>query len=153
MKWIEELRTKHPESFRPVKAKGRNGEERQYWAFTKVVRLKRYDRKRLVIVHEKEDLSDTPRFLLTDALHWESVRVIETWNYRWPAEVFPEFSKQVTGFESAQVRKEEPVKRHFRLLPALKRFLLSARNGLLIYVRMSGKSLAASRRKKSCRAI
>jgi len=109
------LRGQHPESFRPVKAKGRNGEEKQYWAFTKVVRLKRYGRKRLVIVHEKEDLSDTPRFLLTDALHWESVRVIETWNYRWPVEVFHEFSKQVTGFESAQVRKEEAVKRHFRL--------------------------------------
>lgn len=111
----EELRTKHPESFRPVKAEKRNGEKRDYWAFTKVVRLKRYGRKRLVIVHEKEDLSDTPRFLLTDALHWESVRVIETWNFRWPAEVFHEFSKQVTGFESAQVRKEEAVKRHFRL--------------------------------------
>jgi hypothetical protein len=111
----EELRRKHPESFRPVKAEKRNGEKREYWAFTKVVRLKRYGRKRLVIVHEKEDLSDTPRFLLTDALHWESVRVIETWNFRWPAEVFHEFSKQVTGFESAQVRKEEAVKRHFRL--------------------------------------
>jgi hypothetical protein len=111
----EELRTNHPESFRPIKAKGRNGEERQYWVFTKVVRLKRYGRKRLVIVHEQKDLSDTPRYLLTDALHWESVRVVETWNYRWPAEVFHEFSKQVTGFESAQVRKEEAVKRHFRL--------------------------------------
>ncbi len=111
----QELRGQHPESFRPVKAKGRNGEEKQYWAFTKVVRLKRYGRKRLVIVHEQEDLSDTPRFLLTDALHWESVRVIETWNFRWPVEVFHEFSKQVTGFESAQVRKEEAVKRHFRL--------------------------------------
>lgn len=41
----EELRTKHPESFRSIKAKGRNGEERQYWVFTKVVRLKRYGRK------------------------------------------------------------------------------------------------------------
>jgi hypothetical protein len=111
----EELWTNHPESFRPIKVKGRNGEERRYWAFTKVVRLKRYGRKRLVIVHEKENLSDTPRYLLTDALHWESVRVIETWNYRWPAEVFHEFSKQVTGFELAQVRKEEAVKRHFRL--------------------------------------
>jgi hypothetical protein len=99
----------------PIKVKGRNGEERKYWAFTKVVRLKRYGRKRLVIVHEKEDLSDAPRFLLTDALHWESGRVIETWTYRWPSEIFHEFSKQVTGFESAQVRKEEAVKRHFRL--------------------------------------
>lgn len=110
-----ELRRQHRESFRPLKAKKRNGEEQQYWAFTKVVRLKRYGRKRLVIVHEKEDLSDKPRFLLTDALHWESVRVIETWNHRWPAEVFHEFSKQVTGFEAAQVSKEEAVKRQFRL--------------------------------------
>jgi len=61
----EELRTEHRESFLPVKAKGRNGEERQYWAFTKVVRLKKYGRKRLVIVHEQEDLSDKPRNEIT----------------------------------------------------------------------------------------
>ena len=29
--------------------------------------------------------------------------------------VFPEFAKQVTGLEAAQVRKEDAVKRHFRL--------------------------------------
>jgi hypothetical protein len=111
----DELRAHHPASFRPIKVKGRNGEEQKYWAFTKVVRLKKYGRKRLVIVHEQEDLSDAPRFLLSDALHWESGRVIETWSYRWPSEIFHEFSKQVTGFEAAQVRKEEAVKRHFRL--------------------------------------
>jgi hypothetical protein len=110
-----ELRAQHPKSFRPLKANKRQGAEQPYWAFSKVVRLKRYGRKRLVIVHEEADLSDPPRFLLGDALHWESVRIIETWNYRWPAEVFHEFSKQVTGFEAAQVRKEEAVKRHFRL--------------------------------------
>jgi hypothetical protein len=85
------------------------------WVFTKVVRLKRYGRKRLVIVHEQAELSDAPRFLLTDARHWERGRVIETWSYRWAIEVFHEFGKQVTGLESAQVRKEEAVKRHFRL--------------------------------------
>jgi hypothetical protein len=112
----EELRTRHPESFRYVKVKVRNGNEREYWAFTKVVRLKKgYGRKRLVIVHEQAELSDTPRFLLTDAQHWESGRTIQVWSYRWPVEVFHEFSKQVTGFESAQVRKEEAVNRHFRL--------------------------------------
>jgi hypothetical protein len=41
--------------------------------------------------------------------------VIEHWSYRWSIEVFHEFGKQVTGLESAQVRKEEAVKRHFRL--------------------------------------
>ena len=110
-----ELRQHHPESFRSLQVNCRHGETQEFWAFTKVVRLKRYGCKRLVIVHGEQDLTDTPRFLVTDALHWESGRVIETWSYRWASETFHEFSKQVTGLESAQVRKEEAVKRHFRL--------------------------------------
>jgi hypothetical protein len=110
-----DLRTEHPESFRPLEVRCRNGERKRFWVFTKVVRLKRYGRKRLVMVHEQADLDDEPRFLLSDALHWESRRVIETWSYRWAAEIFHEFSKQVSGLEASQVRKEEAVKRHFRL--------------------------------------
>jgi hypothetical protein len=109
------LRQVHPVSFRAVRVRCRNGETKSFWVFTKVLRLKRYGRKRLVIVHDQEDLGDTPRFLLTDALYWESGRVIETWSYRWTAEIFHEFGKQVCGLEAAQVRKEEAVKRHFRL--------------------------------------
>ena len=67
-----------------------------------------------MIVHEQDDLSATPRFLLTDALHWESGRVIETWSDRWASEIFHEFSKPVTGLEAAQGRTEEAVKRHLR---------------------------------------
>jgi hypothetical protein len=111
----QDLRTEHPERFRPLEGRCRNGERKPFWAFTKVVRLKRYGRKRLVMVHEQADLGDEPRFLLSDALHWESGRVIETWSYRWAAEIFHEFSKQVTGLEASQVRKEEAVNRHFRL--------------------------------------
>ncbi|ASC70534.1 hypothetical protein XM38_014730 [Halomicronema hongdechloris C2206] len=79
------------------------------------MRLKKYGRKRLVIVHEQADLSDPPRVLLTDALTWGSGRIINTWSYRWPIEVFHEFCKQVAGFEAAQLRNEEAVKRHFCL--------------------------------------
>jgi hypothetical protein len=73
-----ELRQQHSESFRPVKVSGRNGEEKGFLAFTQVGRLKRYGRKRWVIVPEQTDLSDAPRFLVTDALHWESGRVIQS---------------------------------------------------------------------------
>jgi len=110
-----ELAQHHPQSDRRLTVKPRNGEAKTVWAFTKTVRLKRYGRKRLVIVHEQADLQDTPRFLLTDALHWESGRVIRVWSYRWPIEVFHAFCKQAAGLEASQVRKEEAVKRHFRL--------------------------------------
>jgi hypothetical protein len=109
------LRGAQPDSFRPVRVRCRNGETKSFWAFTKVVRLKRYGRKRLVMVHEQADLSAEPRLLLSDARHWESGRVIETWSYRWASEIFHEFGKQVCGLEAAQVRKEEAVKRHCRL--------------------------------------
>jgi hypothetical protein len=110
-----ELRQQHPESFRRVHVRCRNGEQKEFWAFTKTVRLKKYARKRLAIIHERADLTDAPRFLLTDAVHWESGRMIETWSFRWAAEVFHEFSKQGTGLETAQVRNEEAVNRHLRL--------------------------------------
>ena len=110
-----ELKREHPESFRSISVHCRNGEKKPFGVFTKPVRLKRYGRKRLVIAHEKADLTDAPRFLVTDALHWESGRVIETWSYRWASEIFHEFGKQVTGLEAAQVRQEEAVTRHFRL--------------------------------------
>jgi hypothetical protein len=77
--------------------------------------LQRYGRKRFVIVPEKPDLADAPRLLVTDALHGESGRVIETWSYRWASELCHEFGTQVTGLEAAQVRKEEAVTRHCRL--------------------------------------
>jgi hypothetical protein len=111
----EQLRSEHRESFRRLEVRMRIGERKTFFVFTKSVRLKRYGRKRLVIVHESETLSDTPRFLLTDALRWESGRVIETWSYRWGVEIFHEFGKQAAGLESAQVRKEEAVVRHFQL--------------------------------------
>jgi len=110
-----ELRQTHPESFRRVVVRCRNGERKEFWAFTKTLRLKRYGRKRVAMVHERSDLTDNPRFLVTDAVHWESGRIIETWSFRWAAEVFHEFSKQGTGLEAAQVRNEEAVKRHLRL--------------------------------------
>lgn len=110
-----ELAQHHPESFRPLKVRVRNGEEKAFWVFTKTVRLKRYGRKRLVIVHEQAELADQPQYLLTDALHWEGGRVIRVWSYRWPVEIFHEFCKQAVGLEASQVRKEEAVNRHFRL--------------------------------------
>ena len=41
--------------------------------------------------------------------------MMETWSFRWAAEVFHEFSKQGCGLEAAQVCNEEVAKRHLRL--------------------------------------
>ena len=110
-----ELKELYPQSFRRIEYQTRAGETKVCWGFSKALRLKRYGKKRILIVHEEEDLSDKPRFLVTNALHWEAIRILTSWDYRWPCEIFHEFTKQSAGFEAAQVRKEEAVKRHFRL--------------------------------------
>ncbi|HYQ92133.1 MAG TPA: hypothetical protein VES89_08675 [Candidatus Competibacteraceae bacterium] len=81
------LRSQHPSSFRQLQVTCRNGDEKTFWVFTKTVRVKRYGCKRLVIVQEPADLSDSPRFVLTDALHWDGARIIRGWSYRWPVEI------------------------------------------------------------------
>ncbi len=101
-----ELRQRHSEGFRKVSVRCRNGESKEYWAFSKSVRLKRYGRKRIAIVHERSDLTDKPRFFVTDALYWESERMIETWSFRWAAEVFHAFSKQGTTRFPAKVEEQ-----------------------------------------------
>lgn len=110
-----ELKEQHPQSFRRIEYQTRAGETTVGWGLSKAVRLKRYGKKRLLIVHQEEDLNDKPRFLVTNALHWEAKRILTSWSSRWPCELFHEFSKQSAGFEAAQVRKEEAVKRHIRL--------------------------------------
>ena len=57
-----ELRQQHPQSFRRVQVRCRNGEQKPFWVFTKSVRLKRYGRKRIAMVHERADLTDPPAF-------------------------------------------------------------------------------------------
>jgi hypothetical protein len=109
------LRAQHPESFRPLTVTCRHGAQKRYGVLTKGVRLKKYGEKRVVVVHEQEDLQDTPRFVVTDAKPWECTRLLETWSYRWTSEVVHAFDKQVCGMEAAQVRKEEAVTRHVRL--------------------------------------
>ena len=121
-----ELKDNYPESFRLKQVTCRNGKKKDIWTFTKVVRLKKYGRQRLTIVHEQEDLEDKPRFLLTNALHWDSARTFSTWTYRWAIEVFHEFSKQMVGLESAQLRNQEAVKRHFCLSCLAQSILQSA---------------------------
>lgn len=119
----QRLRHESPQSFRHYRIRQRNGQTKEIWAFSKTVRLKKIGRKRIVIVHATEDLCESPRFLVTDALHWDVSRIAMTWSYRWPCEIFHEFTKAFCGLESAQLRNEDAVKRHICLSCLAQSFL------------------------------
>lgn len=88
----EDLRRESPMSFRSFSVRSLPEGMKIFRAFTRSVRLDHYGRRRIVIVHEREDLMDTPYFLFTDALYWEGGRILETWGYRWKEIIFQEFS-------------------------------------------------------------
>ncbi len=121
-----QLRSECAQSFRHYRIRQRNGEVKEIWAFSKVVRLKTIGRKRIVIVHQTQELTDSPRFLVTDALHWDVSRIAITWSYRWPCEIFHEFTKAICGLESAQLRNEDAVNRHVCLSCLAQSFLQTA---------------------------
>ncbi len=106
------LKENHPNSFREYSYQKRNGESEKVWAFTKVLRLKKYGRKRIVIMHRTADLSDEVTYFITSGISWKPPRILTTWSFRWGAELFHEFAKQSVGLEDSQCRNEESVKRH-----------------------------------------
>jgi len=112
----EILRKESPKSFNRCEVKIRGKKDKSYWVFTKVLSLRKgWGKKRIAIVHEREDLTDAPRFLITNAKNWHGGKMIQEWSYRWPCEVFHEFIKGQVGLEKAQVRNEKAVRKHLCL--------------------------------------
>lgn len=84
----EKLRLESPGSFRAVQLRALDGTAKIAALFSRSIRLDHYGRKRIVILHETAELSDSPIFLFTDALFWEGRRIAQLWQYRWEAYMF-----------------------------------------------------------------
>jgi hypothetical protein len=99
----------------PGASAGAMGTRSRGGGVTTVSRLQREGRQRVVRVQAQDDLGAAPRLLRTEALPWESGRVLATGRERWTAAILHACSQQGTGLEAAQGRKEEAVQRHLRL--------------------------------------
>jgi len=84
----EKLREESPQSFRSSSILDTHEVSRPVYIFSRSVRLDHYGRKRIVIMHGTEDLSDPPLFLFIDALFWEGRRIVQMWQYRWEERMF-----------------------------------------------------------------
>ena len=77
----KKLQKESPDSFRAVAINRTDGTSLPVYLFSRSVRLDHYGRKRIVILHEAADFTDTPVFLFTDALFWEAHRIAQLWQY------------------------------------------------------------------------
>jgi len=87
-----------------------------YWYFTKVVTMSKLGKVRLLILHQKQDLSDTPKYLAANQLGWEARRILRVYKSRWSIETFYRDSKQNLGLEDYEMRNLVGIKRHWYLV-------------------------------------
>ncbi|MBL7075651.1 IS701 family transposase [candidate division KSB1 bacterium] len=87
-----------------------------FYCFTKTVKMSKLGKVRLLIVHEEEDLSDTPKYLVTNNLRWEARRILKVYQGRWPIETFYRNSKQNLALEDYEMRDLVGIKRHWYLV-------------------------------------
>lgn len=90
--------------------------ETTFYCFSKTVRMSKLGKVRLLIVHQEEDLSDEPKYLVTDNLRWEARRILRMYQSRWQIETFYRDAKQNLGLEDYEMRDLLGIKRHWYLV-------------------------------------
>lgn len=91
------------------------GEKEHYWAYCGTHRIPHFGKHRLVISHQQEDLSDDPRFFISNNLKWQAGGIVRIRRHRWPVEVYHEEGK-AGGLDQYQVRDLKAIVRHIALV-------------------------------------
>jgi len=86
------------------------------YGFTRTVKMSKLGKVRLLLLHEKPDLSDAPMFLVTNNLRWDAKHILRIYQSRWPVETFYRDSKQNLGLGDYELRDLTGIKRHWYLV-------------------------------------
>ncbi len=92
------------------------GIKKSYWTFTKVVRISKLGRKRIVISYKDAELSGEAKFFVSNQKKWNANKILSIGRHRWPVEPFYEISKGFLGLESYELRDFIGVNKHWALV-------------------------------------
>lgn len=101
------------------------GEKEQYYSYCATHRLETFGRLRLVINHQKADLSDDPVFLISNQVEWQAAGITRIYRHRWPVEVYHEEGK-AEGLHQYQLRDWQAIERHIGLVAVVYSLLRAA---------------------------
>lgn len=91
------------------------GERESYYSFCRTMRIHNFGKQRLLINHSQADLSDSPRFYISNRLYWQAAGITRIRRHRWPVEVYYQEGK-AEGLDQYQVRDFQAVTRHVGLV-------------------------------------
>jgi hypothetical protein len=112
------------EAYRPVILTHR-GQEKRYWVFTCVVRIRKYGKVRLAVIYDNPDRQGKPIYCFTRQLTWNATKIVQVRCHRWDIEPLHEQIKQFLGAEDSQLQTEAGVRRHLTLVPVVNSLLKS----------------------------
>ncbi len=110
--------------FRPIGIKYK-GEREQYYSFRATLHVHKFGKQRVVINHSLPDLSDPPKFLVSNRLIWQAAGITRIRRHRWPVEVYHEEGKE-EGLDKYQLRDFEGIERHVALVAVVYSLLRAA---------------------------
>lgn len=79
-----------------------------YHAKVATVRVNAFSGKQR-LVESVDPASQTTKYFLTNQLHWDAIKILTVYSYRWVIEEFFRNAKQLTGMEGAMLRSEQGV--------------------------------------------
>jgi hypothetical protein len=112
------------EAYRPVILTHR-GQEKRYWVFTCVVRIRKYGKVRLAVIYDNPDRQGKPIYCFTRQLTWNATKIVQVRCHRWDIEPLHEQIKQFLGAEDSQLQSEAGVRRHLTLVLVVNSLLKS----------------------------
>jgi SRSO17 transposase len=103
-------------AFKKIEVVTRGGEKHTYWVFSKCVKVKNWQKVRIVISYDNEELDGEPIFIVTNKLNWtQPKKVVQIYTYRDPIEHCIRDEKQELGFEDCQLQGQEAVEKNWEL--------------------------------------
>lgn len=127
--FAEDLQAAHTEKkpiFKPVTFTYK-GQQKTFYIYHKVHRIKNFGRKLLMISHSKKDLSGKARCFICNRHQWHAKQLAYISRHRWPVEVFHKEGK-AEGLDKYQLRNFRAIKRHYALVIMVYSILKLAQN-------------------------
>ncbi len=103
------------------------GKKEVYYTYCKVHHICGFGRQKLLISHQKEDLSDNARIFISNRLHWRVQHMTRVGRHRWPVEEYHKESK-AEGLDKYQVRDFVAIEKHIAMVALVYSLLQHARH-------------------------
>jgi hypothetical protein len=92
------------------------GIKKTYWAFSKVIRISKLNRKRVVISFKTAELKGDPKFFVSNNKQGNAAKILSIGRHRWPVEPFYEISKGSLGLDKYELRDFVGIQKHWTLV-------------------------------------